>query len=245
MNVAASLWRVVKGLGLFFGVAFLLLVVVSVIGSWFLEALIALVFGWIRFLRDNVLALDPNPLRIVEAVVSIAALAVGGHYGLRWLHAQVSPGAAQPWRRRWTAAALGGVLLLFVAGVATIGITHQTAWLFTSNQPMVESDAARWRLSTVLIGTQPYVERVGETWKRTGRLPESDAEAGAPAFASPNEDVRLIAIGRGGAVTIYLGPRIAEGGVVVRTPEPRDGELQWTCRSNLRDRYLPASCRGP
>ena len=99
--------------------------------------------------------------------------------------------------------------------------------------------------SASLGRTQEYAEHVEETWKRTGRLPESNAEAGAPAFAAPGDDVRDIAIGRGGAVTMYLGPRYADGGVVIRTPEPRDGELQWNCRSNLRDRYLPASCRGP
>lgn len=244
MKLPALLRSIGKAVGLVFGVGFLLLVVASVLGSWLVEVPFWLVFGWVRFLRDNVLALEVNPLRLFEAAASIAALGVGGHYGLRWLRAQVAPGSPHPWRRRWTVATLCGVLLLFVAGVATIGITHQAAWLFTSDQPFLESDAARWRLSTVLLASQPYAEHVAETWKRTGRFPDSDAEAEAPAFKAPNEDVRHIAIGKGGVVTIYFGPRVAEGGVVTRTPQPRDGALHWTCRSNLRDRYLPAGCRG-
>ena len=39
--------------------------------------------------------------------------------------------------QRWTAAGLGLVLLLFVAGIATIGLTHQTAWLFMRTDPIV------------------------------------------------------------------------------------------------------------
>src|SRR5262249_42501610 len=42
------------------------------------------------------------------------------------------------WPPRWTATILAAVVLAFVAGIASIGITHQTAWLLTSPEPLFE-----------------------------------------------------------------------------------------------------------
>jgi hypothetical protein len=42
------------------------------------------------------------------------------------------------WPFRWTAAALATVLLMFVSGIAAVGITHQTAWLVSSPEPITE-----------------------------------------------------------------------------------------------------------
>src|SRR5262249_25254848 len=37
----------------------------------------------------------------------------------------------------WTAAVVGVVVLLFVAGIGVVGLTHQTAWLITSPEPLL------------------------------------------------------------------------------------------------------------
>ncbi|MCA9071447.1 MAG: DUF1559 domain-containing protein, partial [Planctomycetaceae bacterium] len=43
------------------------------------------------------------------------------------------------WPKRWTACILGLVLMMFIAGIALVGMTHQIAWLATSEEPLLES----------------------------------------------------------------------------------------------------------
>src|SRR5262249_49375232 len=52
-------------------------------------------------------------------------------------------GAKEPadrrWRWRWTGWLVGGVVLMFVAGLAAAGVAHQVGWLITSPEPIVEN----------------------------------------------------------------------------------------------------------
>lgn len=203
---------------------------------------VGLAFGWVGFLRNNVMALEVNEWRLAEAAATVALLAAGGHFALRWLHAQMAPAAPQPWRPRWTVAALGGVLLLFVAGVATIGLTHQAAWLMTSDAPFTDSDSPRWQVSSAMVAAIDYRKAVEAAHRRTGRFPDDNADAGAPAF-EPRSTLKEVAVGKGGVITLHFKPIVAEGAYLTLTPTAAGGTVTWTCRSNLKDRYLPMDCR--
>ena len=73
------------------------------------------------------------------AALCLVSLACGLHLFLGWLHAQrpkpEAEGPSPPWRLRWTLSLLGVAVLMFVAGIAAVGVTHQTAWLLTSPEP--------------------------------------------------------------------------------------------------------------
>lgn len=227
------------------GIVFLLLFFFAVGPGFLFEVPFTLAFGWIVFLRDNVARLELNPLRVMEAAACIAVLGVGGHYFARWLHRQMAPAAAHPWRPGWSAAGLSAVLLLFIAGVATIGITHQTAWLFTDPQPLLNDSMGyikRSRVQQAVAAASPAQMLVNEIFEKTGRLPES--EIASPKIKPESRYAKKISIRSGGVVQIEIADLIEEGGIITLTPTPKDGTLAWKCSSaNMRSFHLPSACR--
>jgi prepilin-type N-terminal cleavage/methylation domain-containing protein len=204
-----------------------------------------LLFGWYDFMRLNANALQPNGLLIAEAIVCTIILGIGGHYFCRWLWLKMTPDGTAAWRMRWTVTGLTGVLLLFVAGIATIGISHQTAWLFTMKGPMViDSWGPRFVLPEVLKSATPARDAVAAYFTRTGRLPSSTKEAGVePAELVTNKHVKAMRIEDAGMVVIELAHKQAPDGVIVFIPTVTGSGLDWKCISNLERIYLPAACR--
>jgi prepilin-type processing-associated H-X9-DG protein len=102
-----------------------------------------LAVGWIWYLGRAVPQVPVEWDGVLTAVVCLALLCGGLHLFCRWLY-EAAPAAAaaeqtprRPWPFRWTAAVVGVVVLMFVAGVAVVGLTHQTAWLITSPEPLL------------------------------------------------------------------------------------------------------------
>src|SRR5207245_1036282 len=56
--------------------------------------------------------------------------------GIHWVGWRSYRTAGEKWRLRWTLAAVMMVFVLFAAGVAFIGVVHQTGWLLTSEEPL-------------------------------------------------------------------------------------------------------------
>lgn len=233
-------WTILKWVAILF-------VVLLLAGSgaiFLLEIPFVLAFGWIRFLNENLATMEVNPPLWAEAAGCVVVLGFGGHWFARWLYREIAPGAPGPWRPGWTVAGLAGLLLLFVAGIATIGITHQAAWLFTAKGPLLKNSwAARMLISRELSAARPLQDAVGEAHRRMRRLPSTDAEAGWTEGFQPTQDVLVRSIVSGGVVRIEFGESVAGGGAVTLTPEPEGDSLKWHCRSTLPQRELPASCR--
>ncbi len=112
-----------------------------------LDALFNLIAGWAIYLDRVVPQIRISLTGVVTALVCMTTLAVGLHLFLRWLAAQMTHqgegNQALAWSVRRTAAILGVVVLLFVAGTSAVGITHQTVWLATSSE--VVTDRNRFR----------------------------------------------------------------------------------------------------
>jgi hypothetical protein len=224
---------------------FLLFLIFAGGAAFLIEIPFRLAFGWISFLRNNVASLELNPLRVAEAVACIAALGVGGHFFARWLYRQMAPAAARPWRPEWTAAGLGAVLLLFVAGVGTIGITHQTAWLFTDPGPLITDSMGyvkRAKVSEAILAASPARTLVTEIFEKTGRLP--DIEVASPQAQPETRYAKKISIRSGGVIHIEIADVIEKDGVITLTPTPKNGTLEWKCGAlAIQKLYLPAVCR--
>ena len=101
-----------------------------------LEAIATLATGWVSFLARVVFEMEVDWGGTSTAVVALAGLIVGMHLFLRWLFGEVQKmrqsGGSRTWQMRWTAGILGVVMLMFVAGIAAVGMTHQTVWLLSS-----------------------------------------------------------------------------------------------------------------
>jgi hypothetical protein len=226
------------------GILFVVLLVLSGGAIFLVEIPLTLAFGWFGFMRDNLATMDMNPLLWAEAAGCIVALGFGGHWFACWLYGEMAPSAPQPWRPGWTVAGLAAVLLLFIAGIATIGITHQTAWLFTAKEPFIKNSwEARINISRALSEAGSLREAVEEAHRRTGRLPGSNADAGAPPRFQPTRYVLAQSVGQDGVIRIEFSELVAGGGVVTLTPALEGSSIKWACRATLPQRELPASCR--
>jgi hypothetical protein len=107
-----------------------------------------LVAGWVFFLWEVAPRVRADGSAVLTAVVCLVGFLAGLHLFLRWFVGQwkrAGDDAAPPrrWELRWTLGVVGLVVLAFTAGIAAVGMTHQTAWLFTQPQPMFESSMRR------------------------------------------------------------------------------------------------------
>ena len=114
---------------------FLGLLVLTLLGTG-LEQVVFLIinhggFGWLHFLIRVIPAIQINPLAIITALVCVVLLLFGAHFFFTWLARAWQAGQpdARPWRKRWTVSFMSLVLLIFVAGTAMVGVTHQVVWL--------------------------------------------------------------------------------------------------------------------
>jgi hypothetical protein len=109
------------------------------------DVVFQVVAGWALFLVRVLPQVRIDWPSTLTAAVCLAVLAVGLHLFLRWLYTQVqrtrlTKGDPVPrWQPRWTAMILALVVLMFVAGISAVGITHQTTWLLRAREPLTES----------------------------------------------------------------------------------------------------------
>src|SRR5438067_1955146 len=117
----------------------ILFVLVGLCGvGWPGDLLFNLVAGWGWYLARVAGQVRVNWIGVLTALVCLALLSLGLHGFCRWLYGRPAAPEGRLWRKRWTASLLGAVVLMFVAGIAAVGVTHQTAWLLTSPEPLTE-----------------------------------------------------------------------------------------------------------
>jgi hypothetical protein len=91
-------------------------------GHWLVEVPLVIAGGWVFYLYRVLPQPSVSWPGVLTAAACLAGLAVGLHCLLRWL--ADARQTFRTWQARWTAAALGLVLLLFVAGIAALGVAH-------------------------------------------------------------------------------------------------------------------------
>ena len=109
-----------------------------------LEFLFWIVVGWVGFLMRVIPQISVNWIGIATALVALVVLTLGTHGMARWYYAQamISNGDTKTrpvWRAKWTAGLLAVVFVMFVAGIAGIGVAHQSVWLFAPDERIVHS----------------------------------------------------------------------------------------------------------
>ena len=85
-----------------------------------------LLVGWVLYLVRVLPQVQLSVGGVVTAVLCIAGVLLLGHY--------VGRSFASKWKFRWTATGTAIVVLLFVAGTAAVGITHQSVWIWKSDK---------------------------------------------------------------------------------------------------------------
>jgi len=236
-------WVFYLGLCIFF---------VGVLGiSWPFEIGWYLAFGWIHFILRNLATVELNGVLFAEGIACMVALGIGTHYFCRWLYREAESATERAWRWHWTASGLAVVMMLFVAGIGTIGAVHQAAWLFSTKGPLlVDSFASRAPAYEALLYGSGGRTAVQAFYESTGRLPRNGDEAGYSRDVAPaNKFVSAVEIREQGVVVVILNrtPDWPDGGEFTLTPGTTEAgaskTLTWKCRSTLPPKLLPGNCR--
>lgn len=132
----------------------------------------------------------------------------------------------------------GFTLIELMIVIAIVGILAAIAI------PAYEDYTIRARVVEGLNLASTAKMAVSEITMTNQALPNNQAETG---YTSPSatDNVRLIAIGAHGVITIDYTPA-AGGGTLLLTPKlsRKSGEITWDCRKGSLDpKYRPANCR--
>lgn len=86
---------------------------------------------------------------------------------------------------------------------------------------------------------------VSEALQLNGALPANNNDAGVPSATSiTSSNVRQIAIGIAGVITISYSGSPIDGKTLTITPAPNAGSITWSCASSdIPASWLPAICR--
>jgi hypothetical protein len=109
-----------------------------------LDFAINILLGWVLYLGRVLPEVHANWSSVTFALVCVAAFMIGLQTFLSWFTRQGQPAGTvantewKTWRAIWTLQIMGIVLLIFVMGIAAVGVSHQTAWLVNSPERMTE-----------------------------------------------------------------------------------------------------------
>jgi hypothetical protein len=103
-----------------------------------------LCFGWIGYLFGTLPNVTIDWPNVAWGLSVLLIFSVGLHYFCRWFYAAWNADGDQEisepgWPKRWTAAMVGIIVTMFVSGIALVGVTHQIAWLATSEERLIGS----------------------------------------------------------------------------------------------------------
>jgi hypothetical protein len=108
------------------------------------EILVRLAVGWIAFLTRVIPTMSWSPGGLFSALVWGTGCVWGLHRFAWWFVSEwragtgETPPQGREWSWRWTSAGLGLIITAFAAGIAMTGIAHQTLWLATSPEPLLD-----------------------------------------------------------------------------------------------------------
>jgi len=136
--------------------------------------------GWVGYLSRVLPHVQIAWGGVAVAIACLAGVLLIGHRFARWLWRETGPAAARRiWPLRWTISIVAVVVLMFVAGIASVGMTHQAAWLARSDQPFAWYGRGREKANQVKC--QSNLRQIGTATlmfanDHQGRFPHSFAE---------------------------------------------------------------------
>jgi hypothetical protein len=119
----------------------LLLLILVMLGDptgYALTPLWLVLFGWIPFLVRNVQAMSWHSEALITWASCLLLFILVLHVSAVWFFRSWRPSVR--WRKRWSVLGAAGITLLFTAGIAVIGIIHQTTWLARIDEPFLYAD---------------------------------------------------------------------------------------------------------
>jgi len=160
-----------------------------------------LAFGWIPFTWTKFSQLQLNAGQLLAFLLCLGLFTAGMHASCKWLYtARSTPreGAPSLWPLKWTLGITGLLLVLFGAGIACIGVSHQAAWLASFKEPWVREMRARM-YKHIEIARKLRNEGIKQNWnteqmrqKASERVAENDGSIQMVIAVDKNGDWRAI-----------------------------------------------------
>jgi len=120
-----------------------------------------MLLGWLSYVVGVLPAVTVDRAGLITAGVCLVLFVPGLHFFCRWLRqhqdARDGGGARSAWRFDWSLSIAGLMLLMFVAGIAMVGLVHQSVWLMASTEPKAEIS-----FSARLINPAYSLVKIGE-----------------------------------------------------------------------------------
>jgi hypothetical protein len=101
----------------------------------------AALLGWVVFLYRTFSRIHVSWPKVAVSAAALVLFTAGVHLAGRWWLQQRQ--VDLPWKLRWSLATSALVVLLFAAGIAVVGIVHQSAWLASAPAPVRYETLAR------------------------------------------------------------------------------------------------------
>jgi uncharacterized protein DUF1559 len=95
-----------------------------------------LLFGWIGFLLRVLPKVSSDGATVGATVVAVVLFTLGVQWlGRAWMRHRRPDGP--PWKLRWSTTTTVLFFMMFISGVAMVGILHMTYWYFTDPEPVL------------------------------------------------------------------------------------------------------------
>jgi prepilin-type N-terminal cleavage/methylation domain-containing protein len=104
------------------------------------DAMVAFLIGWVRYPLRLMSERSVDWPAVILCAACLAGLTVGVHGFGRWFAGSRPQPTVWPWSR--TFKLIGLMLLMFSAGIAAIGVTHQIVWLATTKERLTQGSIA-------------------------------------------------------------------------------------------------------
>jgi hypothetical protein len=131
-----AVWLLVTGVVAVAGLLAILMACAGFIAP--LDAAVQLLFGWLLFIGRSAGEITIRWDGVATAVVCLFLFTFGANSFFKWYFAhtgQSTAAARRQWQFRWTRTLVATLVLMFVSGIAAVGLTHQVAWIVTSPEP--------------------------------------------------------------------------------------------------------------
>lgn len=160
MEISPRFWRTALLLG---SSAALFLFCLCIGQLAFVELPMLLVGGWIPFLARVWPQITIDVGGVATGIVCLMVLTVGLHEFMDWLCRETqqpvegSDAPVATWHWRWSLSIVGVIVLMFVAGISAVGVTHQTYWLASSPEPWASSTQFAWYQSRLANDVKQFM----------------------------------------------------------------------------------------
>lgn len=191
--------------------------------AFVIEVPLYLAFGWIFFLKNNLVRMNFGWEMILSSLIGWALCLWLTHAFCRWVAGQKN---SSPWRFVQTLRLNTLVFLFFAASCALVGCVHQSIWLFSN--PVVTSSSRSFDLTREMSNMKQIYLLVMDYEADHGKFPDS-LQVLLDEGYTESEEIFYACEGKTREPFLYLGKGLSSAEkadrVMIVSPFTHDGRI--------------------